>query len=224
MVEANSVVDDVEPVAVVEADSVVDDVERVADVGSVLPVDGVWVEVQPLTVTNQQAIAVQQVSAQSIAAVSPIVPVPASVLVVPASTQPPEPAMVEDADADGVPDNADACVSRIGYPVNERGCQSLDGPLKDVGFIGESSDLSETAKSSLNIVAFTMIDHPASKIAVLSYSKDGVPDLMREQARVRGFAVVDYLIAKGVNQSQLQAFALSHRDGMTNQIFIKEVD
>lgn len=196
-----------------------------ADVVSVVPATGISVEVVPLAALEQQAVAVQQASLQSIPAVA-MAQTPESVIVVPASMQQSEFSgeIDADTDGDGIADIVDGCESRPGYPVNERGCQSLDGYLKDVRFYGDSDQLTDAAKGALDIIAFTMLDHPVSKIAVLSYSKDGAPTLMRTQARQRAHSVVDYLIAKGVDQSRLQAFALAHRQGTTDHILIKEVD
>lgn len=187
--------------------------------------DGISVAVVPVAVLEQQAVAVQQATIQSIPAVSVVQQVPESVIVVPVSLQQGDVVGSDvDTDSDGVADVIDGCDSRPGYPVDERGCQWLDGYLKDVRFYGNTDQLTDSAKGSLDIVAFTMLDHPVSKIAVLSFSKDGLPTRMRTQARKRAHSVVRYLVAKGVDQSRLQAFALAHRKGATEQILIKEVD
>ena len=77
---------------------------------------------------------------------------------------------------------------------------------------------------SLNNIVEIMGEHPKSKIAVLSYSQDGLPSEMRVQARDRAYSVVDYLVGQGIDPARLQAFALSHRQGISEQILIKEVD
>ena len=152
------------------------------------------------------------------AVVEPVVP--DDFVVIPASVN----KQVMDSDGDGVADANDECTSRSGYPVNTRGCQLLDGYLKDVHFYGASDQLTEDAMLSLNNIADIMTSHPDSKIAVLSYSQDGSPTEMRMQARERAYSVVDYLVSQGIDPARLQAFALSHRQGISEQILIKEVD
>ena len=153
-------------------------------------------------------------------AVEEAVVIPEDFVVIPASVRD----QVVDSDGDGVVDVNDECTSRSGYPVNTRGCQLLDGYLKDVHFHGASDQLTEEAMFSLNDIADIMGAHPDSKIAVLSYSQDGSPTEMRTQARERAYSVVDYLVGQGIEPARLQAFALAHRQGISEQILIKEVD
>ena len=211
-----------------------------------VPDEGVPVSLVSLAVLEQQAVAVaiEQPAALPVAAVAvapeksdaleiarpveelPVaIPVdeqvvPEDVVVIPASIND----QLVDTDRDGIPDLDDECASRPGYPVNKRGCQLLDGNLKDVHFHGATDQLTEDAMLSLNNIVEIMGEHPKSKIAVLSYSQDGLPSEMRVQARDRAYSVVDYLVGQGIDPARLQAFALSHRQGISEQILIKEVE
>ncbi len=130
-----------------------------------------------------------------------------------------------DSDGDGVPDSRDECQSRSGYPVNEGGCALLGGYLESVRFYAGTDQLTEVAQNSLDGIAGVMQDHPVSKIAVLSYGKaSGTEEESRVQARKRAFSVIEYLVSKGVEKNRLSAFALGGREGVRDQIMIKEID
>lgn len=130
-----------------------------------------------------------------------------------------------DMDGDGVTDDLDECQSRPGYPVNERGCQLLDGYLDGVRFYSTTNELTAGSRESLDEIAGVMQQHPQSKIAVISFSKDdGALTDDRVQARMRAFSVVDYLVSRGIDKHRLSAFALGDRKGIRDQIMIKEVD
>lgn len=130
-----------------------------------------------------------------------------------------------DSDGDGVPDSLDECQSRPGYPVNEGGCAMLGGYLESVRFYASTDQLTEIAKNSLDGIAGVMQDHPVSKIAVLSYGKaSGNEEESRVQARRRAFSVIEYLVSQGIEKNRLSAFALGGRDGVRDQIMIKEID
>lgn len=130
-----------------------------------------------------------------------------------------------DSDGDGISDSVDECVSRPGYPVNERGCQLLDGYLEGVRFYGTTDQLTEVAMDSLDGIAGILQEHPAAKIAVLAYGRDAGPAAnMRAQASQRAHAVIDYLVSRGIDHRRLDAFALRHQKGSSQQIMIKEVD
>ncbi len=136
-----------------------------------------------------------------------------------------EPLLIDDADGDGVMDHNDECDSRAGYPVDGKGCQVLDGYLKNVRFYGKTDKLTTRAMQSLDNLAEVMQEHPQSKIAVLSYtSNSGSPWEVRGQARERARSVVGYLVKKGIGKERLQAFAFGHMNGSGDQIMIKEVD
>jgi outer membrane protein OmpA-like peptidoglycan-associated protein len=131
----------------------------------------------------------------------------------------------DDADGDGIANAIDECDSRAGYPVNARGCQALDGMLKNVRFEGNGSQLTETAKSSLDNVARVLNEYPAARIAILSYTSDfGTPLETRGQARDRARSVVSYLINRGVEGKRLEAYAFGHINNSDDHIMIKEVD
>lgn len=131
----------------------------------------------------------------------------------------------DDADGDGIANAIDECDSRAGYPVNARGCQALDGMLKNVRFEGNGSQLTEAAKSSLDNVAQVLNEYPAARIAILSYTSDfGTPLETRGQARDRARSVVSYLINRGVEGKRLEAYAFGHINNSDDHIMIKEVD
>ncbi len=130
-----------------------------------------------------------------------------------------------DRDGDGIANSIDECNSRPGYPVNAKGCQVLDGLLKNVGFQGDGSSLTPEAMASLNNVARVMNDYPASRIAILAYTSNfGSALETRGQARDRARSVVAYLINKGVEGERLEAYAFGHLNDSDDQIKIKEVD
>ncbi len=133
--------------------------------------------------------------------------------------------LTNDSDGDGVPNSIDECKSRPGYPVNARGCQALDGMLKNVGFQGESGQLTPEAMESLNNVARVMKEYPAARIAILSYTSNfGSALETRGQSRERARSVVGYLINKGVEGARLEAYAFGHINNSDDHIKIKEVD
>lgn len=130
-----------------------------------------------------------------------------------------------DYDRDGVANTVDECDSRVGYPVNNLGCELLNGNLKNVRFQGKTDQLTDRAMSSLDSLASIMLNHPDSKIAVLSYSSDSGNALdMRGQARERVRSVVTYLVERGVTKNRLQAYAFGHKNGSKDQIMIQEID
>ena len=130
-----------------------------------------------------------------------------------------------DSDGDGIANSIDECDSRPGYPVNAKGCQALDGLLKNVGFQGNGSELTPEAMVSLNNVARVMNEYPAARIAILSYTSNfGSALETRGQARDRARSVVGYLINKGVEGERLEAYAFGHINNSDDQIKIKEVD
>lgn len=205
----------------------------------------------PLPVANnsnesldQQVAAEQRLSAQSIPspAVSSTLPLPVTtsamvleqrtaadnnneLFVPPADADSTSSNVTGDSDGDGIVDSMDECQSRPGYPVDAKGCQALDGMLKNVRFQDDSNQLSNEAMRSLNNVARVMNEYPAARIAILSYaSNSGSPLETRSQSRDRARSVVGYLINKGVESTRLEAYAFGHINNSEDQIMIKEVD
>ncbi|MEM7255879.1 MAG: hypothetical protein AAF404_00665 [Pseudomonadota bacterium] len=128
-----------------------------------------------------------------------------------------------DTDADGVPDINDQCTSRAGYPVDNKGCQLLDGFLHDVRFTEQPAALIEGTEPELDQIAGLMQDYPDTRIAVISYAR-GESDIQRAMARKRAFLVTSYLEGQGVGRDRVQTFALSHQPGVGEKIMIKEID
>jgi len=196
---------------------------------------------------EEQAIADQQLTAQSIPspAVSSTIALPvttsavvleqratlndeAEIFVPPADDGIVRSAMAgtaNDSDGDGIVNSIDECNSRPGYPVNARGCQALDGMLKNVRFQGDGNTLTREAMGSLDNVARVMSQYPEARIAILSYtSNTGSALENRGQSRERARSVVGYLINKGVEGTRLEAYAFGHINNSDDHIMIKEVD
>jgi len=192
----------------------------------------------------QQTESDQQLTAQSIPspAVSSTIALPATNSAVVVKQRDSEPAIfvppadlgivrsakagtIDDSDGDGIANSIDECNSRPGYPVNAKGCQALDGMLKNVRFQGDGSTLTREAMASLDNVARVMSQYPASRIAILSYtSNNGSALENRGQSRERARSVVGYLINKGVQGTRLEAYAFGHINNSDDHIMIKEVD
>ena len=137
------------------------------------------------------------------------------------ATQP----FANDSDGDGVINSVDECDTRRGYPVNAKGCQALDGILKNVSFDADTDELTGSARGSLDNVARVLRDYPATRIAIMSYTSDtGSLEESRGQARDRARSVVSYLINSGVEGSRLEAYAFGHLNDSQDRIVIKEVD
>jgi len=199
--------------------------------------EGALISAQPQSLTDQQF------TAQSLPSptVSGSIPLPATTsavvlnkgenadvtlpLVDDGSSGPAIGQLANDSDADGVINSIDECDTRPGYPVNAQGCQALDGILKNVSFDAETDELTGTAMGSLDNVAQVLLDYPAARIAIMSYtSNSGSAWETRGQARDRARSVVGYLINKGVESSRLEAYAFGHINNSNDRIIIKEVD
>jgi len=222
--------------------------EQTITAATLLPVEETETAAQAATQAQQQAVTEQQLTAQSIPspAVSGTIALPvttsAVVMEQPASLKSGEDIFVpqpdagivqpagsgitaNDSDGDGIVNSIDECNSRQGYPVNAKGCQALDGMLKNVRFQGDTNNLTREARASLDNVARVMNDYPAARIAILSYTSDmGTPLEARGQARKRARSVVGYLINKGVESTRLEAYAFGHINNSDDHIMIKEVD
>lgn len=172
-------------------------------------------------IVEQQAVALPIPSTVPVAAVSVVVPDDIPV----AANEPLLNEMPDgDSDADGVADSRDLCESsRAGYPVDEEGCQVLDGYLDSVTFLSNASGLAESSEAELEEIASMMQTHPDAKIAIISYAVDK-SDQQRTEARQRSFLVANYLEQRGVSRTRLQSFALSPRPGVGQQVMIKEID
>ena len=138
-------------------------------------------------------------------------------------------AVVADADADGVPDSIDQCPGTPnGTTVNETGCEAkaegcrapapgepidLEGcatgeavVLKGVNFEVNSSRLTANAKVILNQVADSLAAQPAQRVEIGGHTDgQGSDDFNQKLSQRRAQAVKDYLVARGIEPSRLEA-------------------
>jgi len=142
-------------------------------------------------------------------------PVPAAATVQPASAPPPSPPPVAvakpaviDSDGDGVPDGADQCPNTPhGTAVDAVGCP-LKGSITLVGvhFDNNSSRLTSESSAVLDPLAAALQAHPRLEIEVQGHTDAvGSAPYNLKLSQARAEAVRDYLVARGVPNSELTA-------------------
>lgn len=110
-----------------------------------------------------------------------------------------------DADGDGVPDYLDACP---GTPkaaqVDERGCWVIG--FNDVLFDFNKSDIKPVAYDSLNKVVDILRIDPSLKIEIQGHTDSiGSEKYNEKLSTARAIAVMEYLIAKGIDAERISA-------------------
>lgn len=116
-----------------------------------------------------------------------------------------------DADGDGVPDSRDKCPSTPkGLKVDADGCiveQTV--VLRAINFDTASDHLTDEAKLTLDLLARSMVLQKALSIEIVGHTDSlGPQSLNLQLSQKRANAVVDYLVANGVEPSRLHAEGL----------------
>lgn len=135
-------------------------------------------------------------------------PLPAPVVSEPVVKRPPA-----DEDADGIPDDIDACAnSEPGIPVDDVGCAVFGGVVEGVKFRSGSAELTDDAVVVLSEVAQTLLDNPTIRVAIKAHT-DSAGDAQDnlQLSKRRALSVVRYLVDNGIAGSRLrpQAFGES---------------
>jgi OOP family OmpA-OmpF porin len=112
-----------------------------------------------------------------------------------------------DGDGDGVPDYLDKCPDTPrGAVVDTDGCSMILATLKDVHFAFDSAQLTGEAKSILDAAVPAINAHPAGTISVEGHTDSTGSDAYNSQlSQRRARSVAEYLAAKGVSASRLNA-------------------
>jgi OOP family OmpA-OmpF porin len=109
-----------------------------------------------------------------------------------------------DTDGDGVVDSIDVCPNTIvGALVDDAGCGYQ---LTGAHFRFDSAELNLDADTILNEVALRMQENPGLSLTVGGHTDSvGEEDYNIDLSERRAQAVVDYLVAQGVDSSMLEA-------------------
>lgn len=113
-----------------------------------------------------------------------------------------------DTDNDGVVDRLDECpATRPGAQVDIKGCEIKDEiRLPGVNFETNSDRLVTGAQRVLDEAAASLIKNPSITVEVQGHTdSDGAADYNQNLSERRAIAVMEYLIAAGVNASRLTA-------------------
>lgn len=113
---------------------------------------------------------------------------------------------VEDNDADGVLNAADACPdSAPGAPVKNDGCAIFGGVVEGVNFQPGSDRLTSEANEVLDEVAQTLQEYPDIRLIIEAHTDNEGPAAVNLQlSKRRAIAVARYLIDAGISGSRLK--------------------
>ncbi|MBX3252178.1 MAG: OmpA family protein [Myxococcales bacterium] len=134
-------------------------------------------------------------------------PEPESTTAWPQAQAAPTLAPAEDEDGDGVPDVDDACPGDPpGTPVDALGCPLVTDPVPyPVPFRGSSLDLA-TAEPTLERMLSLLARHPTARFEVGAHTDgQGAASANLRLSTARARAVVQWLVARGVEASRLEA-------------------
>jgi len=113
---------------------------------------------------------------------------------------------VADADRDGVPDEADSCLSSTrGYPVRENGCPLFDGVLSGVRFVEASTALTSESTVQLDFLVDMLANkHPSARVELHSHT-DNEGDVRSQAILTRGRlkTIGMYLVDGGVSANRI---------------------
>jgi OmpA-OmpF porin, OOP family len=125
----------------------------------------------------------------------------------PAPPPPPPPPPPVDSDGDGVPDSADRCPGTPpGIEVDEKGCPREPVILRGVEFATASATLTEGSRPILDAVADDLKLHPLVRVELQGHTDSRGADAYNlDLSQRRADSVRDYMIARGVNASRLEA-------------------
>ena len=114
----------------------------------------------------------------------------------------------KDSDGDGVPDIGDQCPNTApGSAVMTNGCGNSQAlVLDDVNFEFNSAKLTPNARTILNDTAALLNDNPGFRVEIGGHTDSiGSASYNQSLSQKRARSVADYLIAKGVAASRLEA-------------------
>ena len=112
----------------------------------------------------------------------------------------------DDADGDGVEDDADLCpASAVGFPVRDNGCALLDGVLVGVDFVDGTATLAPGAAEQLDLLANVLVRYPEARIKLLAHTDDTGSvreQSIRTRARLRTIGL--YLVQqRGIRSNRI---------------------
>ena len=112
-----------------------------------------------------------------------------------------------DADGDSVADAQDQCPETpAGITVNASGCSALDITLEGLTFASGSARIEAQSHAILDRVVAAMTQFPSARVEVAAHTDSlGSDSYNLDLSRQRAQAVVDYLVAQGVDASRLES-------------------
>jgi len=148
-------------------------------------------------------------------------PVPTVVAPVPAPIPAPKPApkiVQTDTDGDGVFDRQDRCPGTdIELPVRADGCEIFNGPVRGIGFVVGSADLTTSATVILRRVAEILNEYPDVNVTIEAHTDnmgDAADNL--QLSRRRALAVTRFLVGEGVSGARIRPQAFGESRPMTS--------
>ena len=115
---------------------------------------------------------------------------------------------ISDTDKDGTPDSSDLCPgTQHGIAVESTGCAAGEAiSLAGVNFLSSSHELTDKARSILDRVAAILTQQPDLRLEVAGHTDaQGDPTYNQWLSLQRAEAVMDYLVAQGVNPKHIGA-------------------
>jgi len=115
---------------------------------------------------------------------------------------PPAPVVIPDADADGVPDTADACATEFGYKENG-GCPDKDAVT--IPFEFQESTLSSRTYYALDSVIAVLKQNPSFTVAIQghAYAAEGINAVCERLGMERASIVKNYLVSRNISGNRI---------------------